>query len=75
MPWYVYLAFKQLFPTGKGFSFFALMAIVGVTLGVMVLVVVETVMNGFENKSVIPSTTLLAISKFDRPESSMMETP
>lgn len=47
MPWYVYLAFKQLFPTGKGFSFFALMAIVGVTLGVMVLVVVETVMNGF----------------------------
>jgi lipoprotein-releasing system permease protein len=47
MPWYVYLAFKQLFPTGKGFSFFAIMAIVGVTLGVMVLVVVETVMNGF----------------------------
>lgn len=47
MPWYVYLAFKQLFPTGKGFSFFALMAIIGVTLGVMVLVVVETVMNGF----------------------------
>lgn len=47
MPWYVYLAFKQLFPTGRGFSFFALMAIIGVTLGVMVLVVVETVMNGF----------------------------
>lgn len=47
MPWYFYLALKQLFPTGKGFSFFALIAIVGVTLGVMVLVVVETVMNGF----------------------------
>lgn len=47
MPWYVYLAFKQLFPTGKKVSFFAIMSIVGVTLGVMVLVVVETVMNGF----------------------------
>lgn len=47
MPWYVYLALKQLFPTGKRFSFFALMAIIGVTLGVMVLVVVQTVMNGF----------------------------
>lgn len=50
MPWYVYLAFKQLFPTGKGFSFFALIAIIGVTLGVMVLLVVETVMNGFGKK-------------------------
>lgn len=47
MPWYFYLAFKQLFPTGKRLSFFALMAIVGVMLGVMVLLVVQTVMNGF----------------------------
>ncbi|PWU05127.1 MAG: ABC transporter permease [Verrucomicrobia bacterium] len=47
MPWYFYLAFKQLFPSGKRFSFFAIMAIIGVTLGVMVLVVVTTVMNGF----------------------------
>lgn len=50
MPWYFYLAFKQLFPSGKGFSFFAIMAIIGVTLGVMVLIVVTTVMNGFAEK-------------------------
>lgn len=50
MPWYFYLAFKQLFPSGKRFSFFAIMAIIGVTLGVMVLVVVTTVMNGFGEK-------------------------
>lgn len=50
MPWYFYLAFKQLFPSGKRFSFFALMAIIGVTLGVMVLIVVTTVMNGFAEK-------------------------
>ncbi len=50
MPWYFYLAFKQLFPSGKRFSFFAVMAIIGVTLGVMVLVVVTTVMNGFAEK-------------------------
>lgn len=50
MPWYFYLAFKQLFPSGKRFSFFAVMAIIGVTLGVMVLIVVTTVMNGFAEK-------------------------
>lgn len=47
MPWYLYLAFKQLFPTGKRFSFFGTMSIIGVMLGVMVLLVVQTVMNGF----------------------------
>lgn len=48
MPWYLYLALKQLFPTGKRFgSFFFLMSVLGVALGVMVLVVVQSVMGGF----------------------------
>ncbi len=47
MPWYLYLALKQLFPSGKICSFFALVSILGVSLGVMVLVVVQSVMNGF----------------------------
>ncbi len=50
MPFYLYLALKQLFPTGRGVSFFALLAILGVGLGVMVLVVVQSVMNGFGHK-------------------------
>lgn len=48
MPWFLYLAFKQLFPTGKRFgSFFFIMSVLGVALGVMVLVVVQSVMGGF----------------------------
>ncbi len=47
MPWYLYLALKQLFPTGRFFSFFSCMSIIGVMLGVCVLLVVQSVMNGF----------------------------
>lgn len=48
MPWYLYLALKQLFPSGKRFgSFFFLMSVLGVGLGVMVLVIVQSVMGGF----------------------------
>jgi lipoprotein-releasing system permease protein len=48
MPWPLYLALKQLFPTGKRFgSFFFLMSVLGVALGVMVLVIVQSVMGGF----------------------------
>ena len=47
MPWYLYIALKQLFPSGKGFSFFALISIIGVSLGVAVLLGVQTIMNGF----------------------------
>lgn len=47
MPWYLYIALKQLFPTGKKFSFFSLMSILGVVLGVAVLIIVQSVMNGF----------------------------
>jgi lipoprotein-releasing system permease protein len=47
MPWYLYHALKQLFPSGRFFSFFSLMSIMGVMLGVCVLVIVQSVMNGF----------------------------
>ena len=47
MPWYLYLALKQLFPTGRRFPFFTAISILGVTLGVALLVVSTSVMAGF----------------------------
>ncbi|OYV45838.1 MAG: hypothetical protein B7X06_04095, partial [Verrucomicrobia bacterium 21-51-4] len=47
MPWPLYLALKSLFPTGRRGSFFAWVSLVGVMLGVMVLLIVQSVMNGF----------------------------
>jgi len=47
MPWYLYLALKQLFPTGRRFPFFTFISIMGVGLGVALLVVVMSVMGGF----------------------------
>ena len=46
MPWYLYLAIKQLFPSGR-FPFFTAISVLGVTLGVAVLVIVTSVMGGF----------------------------
>ena len=46
MPWYFYLAFKQLFPSGR-FPFFTLISAVSVALGVGLLIVVLGVMGGF----------------------------
>lgn len=47
MPWYFYLALKQLFPSGRRVAFFTLASIAGVMLGVAVLIIVLSVMNGF----------------------------
>lgn len=47
MPWYFYLALKQLFPSGGRFPFFTAISVTGVMLGVTVLVVVTSVMGGF----------------------------
>lgn len=47
MPWYVYLALRQLFPSGRRFPFFTAISVMGVALGVMVLVIVTSVMGGF----------------------------
>ena len=49
MPWYFYLALKQLFPSGR-FSFFTAISVLGVALGVMLLVLVTSVMGGFGHK-------------------------
>ncbi|MEO7414123.1 MAG: ABC transporter permease [Opitutaceae bacterium] len=46
MPWYIYLALKQLFPTGR-FPFFTLISLGGVAIGVLVMVVATSVMGGF----------------------------
>lgn len=47
MPWYLYLALKQLFPTGRRFPFFTAISILGVALGVALLVISTSVMGGF----------------------------
>ncbi|MDR2435883.1 MAG: FtsX-like permease family protein [Puniceicoccales bacterium] len=43
-----YLATRYLFPTGKKFSFLSAISILGVALGVVVLFVVSSVMDGFQ---------------------------
>jgi lipoprotein-releasing system permease protein len=48
MPWYLYLALKQLFPSGRKFPFFTAISVLGVALGVVVLLVVQSVMAGFQ---------------------------
>src|SRR5690625_963098 len=47
MSWYLYLAIKQLFPSGKPFHFFTVVSTCGVMLGVALLIIVQSVMNGF----------------------------
>src|SRR5258708_18021860 len=47
MPWYLYLALKQLFPSGRRVAFFTVVSVLGVMLGVMLLIIVLSVMNGF----------------------------
>jgi lipoprotein-releasing system permease protein len=46
MPWPLYLALKQLFPTGR-ISFFTLISFLGVGLGVALMLVSTSVMGGF----------------------------
>ena len=50
LPWPLYLAWKQLFPTQKKVSFFSLLAVVGVAFGVNVIIVVIAFMQGFQDK-------------------------
>lgn len=45
--WPLYLAFKQLFPSGRKFPFFTAISLLGVALGVALLVIVTSVMGGF----------------------------
>lgn len=50
LAWPFYLARKHLFPTGRGVSFFSLLAVFGVALGVNVMIVVIVFMKGFQHK-------------------------
>ena len=50
IPWPLYLAWKQLFPSQRKISFFSMLAIIGVALGVNVMIVVIAFMQGFQNK-------------------------
>jgi lipoprotein-releasing system permease protein len=47
MPWPVYLAFKQLFPSGRKVPFFTLISVAGVALGVALMFVTMSIMGGF----------------------------
>lgn len=47
MPWYLYFAVKQIFPTRGRLSFFTTVSVGGVTVGVMLLIIVLSLMNGF----------------------------
>jgi lipoprotein-releasing system permease protein len=47
VPWYLHLALRQLFPTGRRFPFFTLISTLGVALGVALLIIVMGVMGGF----------------------------
>jgi lipoprotein-releasing system permease protein len=47
MPWSIYLAFKQLFPSGRRLPFFTLVSMLGVGLGVALMLVSTSVMGGF----------------------------
>ncbi|HSH09934.1 MAG TPA: FtsX-like permease family protein [Oceanipulchritudo sp.] len=48
LPWYMYLALRQLVPSGRRLgSIFFFLSVLGVGLGVAVLVIVQSVMGGF----------------------------
>lgn len=47
MPWPIYLALKQLFPSGRRVPFFTLISVLGVSLGVALMLVTMSVMGGF----------------------------
>ena len=47
MSWPLYLAFKQLFPSGRRLPFFTLISVTGVALGVALMLVTTSVMGGF----------------------------
>lgn len=47
MPWPLYLALKQLFPSGRRLPFFTIISMLGVGLGVALMLVSTSVMGGF----------------------------
>jgi len=47
MPWFLYHAFKQLFPTGRWFPFFTVLLSLFIALGVALMFVAASIMGGF----------------------------
>ena len=47
MSWPLYLAFKQLFPSGRRLPFFTLISVAGVGLGVALMLMATSIMGGF----------------------------
>ena len=69
----LFLAFKYFRPRRKGFvSFHSGMAIFGITLGLTILILVTSVMNGFQRElkdrilETIPHASILGDIKIDR---------
>ena len=79
MPWPVYLALKQLFPSGRRVPFFTLISVLGVSLGVALMLVTMSVMGGFGHqiKKMIIDTQgevqVRARVLLDKPEASAVE--
>ncbi len=72
MPWYLQLAWRQLFPFGRkgGSSFFGILAVLGVSLGVMILVVTQSIMGGFgeaHRERMVQTTGHIEITAHGRP--------
>ncbi len=70
MPWWLYIAFKQLFPSGKIISFFAAVSILGVSLGILGLFGTQSVMNGFHeqiSEKLRDTTGDVILSNFGKP--------
>lgn len=70
MPWWLYIALKQLFPSGRAVSFFAAVSVLGVALGVLGLFGTQSVMNGFHariGEKLRDTTGDVIIRNFGRP--------
>ena len=51
MPWPLYLALKQLFPSGRRLPFFTVISVTGVGLGVALMLVTTSVMAASATRS------------------------
>ena len=70
MPWWLYIALKQLFPSGKVVSFFAAVSVLGVALGILGLFGTQSVMNGFHaqiGEKLRDTTGDIIIKNYGRP--------
>ncbi len=79
MPWPVYLALKQLFPSGRRVPFFTLISVLGVALGVALMLVTMSIMGGFgyQIKNMIIDTQgevqVKAQVLLDKPDAALVE--